>query len=205
MSDGRVLRALLVVDVQREYVDGALPIAYPPVSTSLPNVAAAMRAAHDAGVPVLLVRHVDDPGSPVFAEGSRGAELLPSVTALPHDAVLTKRTASAFPGTGLAERLAGIGTLTICGWMTQHCVASTAREAADRGLAVEVLADATGSPPLDTPRGPASAQDVHEGTLLVLSSGFATVVDTADWIAAARAGESLPAPDLWASTAPARG
>lgn len=204
MTDDAVRRSLLVIDVQREYVDGALPIAHPPVAESVPKVLAAMRAAADAGVPVLLVEHRDDAGSPVFAAGSRGAELLPEVLELPHEAVLTKSTVSAFPGTGLAERLEGVDVLTICGFMTQHCVASTAREAADRGLAVEVLSDATGSPPLDTPQGAVSARDAHEGTLAVLSSGFASVVGTGDWIAAVQEGRRLPGPDLWASTAPAR-
>ena len=98
MTDDAVRRSLLVIDVQREYVDGALPIAHPPVAESVPKVLAAMRAAADAGVPVLLVEHRDDAGSPVFAAGSRGAELLPEVLELPHEAVLTKSTVSAFPG-----------------------------------------------------------------------------------------------------------
>ncbi len=199
-----VRRALLVIDVQHEYVDGNLPIAFPPLSTSLPNIEAAIRAANGAGVPVLLVQHVDEEDSPVFAAGSHGAAVLPAVADLPHAAVLTKQTVSAFPGIGLDNHLNGVDTLTIVGFMTQHCVASTTREAADRGLRVEVLSDATGAPPLDTPQGASSAQDVHEGTLLVLSSGFATVVDTATWIEAAAAHASLPGPDLWASTAPAR-
>ena len=199
-----VRRALLVIDVQHEYVDGNLPIAFPPLSTSLPNIEAAIRAAEAAGVPVLLVQHVDEEDSPVFAAGSHGAAMLPAVADLPHAAVLTKQTVSAFPGTGLENHLNGIDTLTIAGFMTQHCVASTTRDAADRGLHVEVLADATGAPPLDTPQGASSAQDVHEGTLLVLSSGFATVVDTAAWIEVASTGAALDGPDLWASTAPAR-
>ena len=203
-DQGDVRRALLVIDVQHEYVDGNLPIAHPPLTTSLPNIEAAIRAADAAGVPVLLVQHVDEEDSPVFAAGSHGAAILPAIADLPHAAVLTKQTVSAFPGTGLDNHLNGIDTLTITGFMTQHCVASTTREAADRGLHVEVLSDATGAPPLDTPQGASSAQDVHEGTLMVLSSGFATVVDTATWLDAVAAGTPLPAPDLWASTAPAR-
>lgn len=46
-------RALLVIDVQNEYVSGNLPIEYPPVETSLSNIAAAMDAAKSAGIPVV--------------------------------------------------------------------------------------------------------------------------------------------------------
>jgi nicotinamidase-related amidase len=197
-------RVLLVIDVQHEYVDGALPIAFPPLTTSLASIAAAIAVAHDAGVPVLLVQHVDAVDSPVFAEGSRGAALLGTVAAAPHDAVLVKDTVSVFPSTDLADRLGDADTLTIAGFMTQHCVESTARDAADRGLAVEVLSDATGAPPLATPQGALSAEEVHEGALRVLASGFASVATTAVWIDAVHAGAALPAPDLWAATEPAR-
>jgi len=104
MTDGPA-RALLVIDVQREYVDGALPIAWPPLSVSLPNIESAVAAAHDAGVPVVLVRHVDAEDSPVFAAGSRGAELHETVAAADHDLLLEKDTVSCFGTPRLAAWL----------------------------------------------------------------------------------------------------
>lgn len=41
-------RALIVIDVQNEYVTGALRIEYPPVEESLGNIGMAMDAAHAA-------------------------------------------------------------------------------------------------------------------------------------------------------------
>lgn len=199
-------RALLVIDVQREYVDGALPIAHPPLEESLPNIVAAVEAAHAAEVPVVLVRHVDEPGSPVFARGSRGAELHDAVATAARDLLLVKHEVSCLAGTGLADWLAAhdVDALAIAGFMTQHCVESTARDAADLGLAVEVLADATGTLPLSTPLGDLGAREVHERALLVLAAGFAAVPTTATWIAAAADRVPLPGPDLWASTERAR-
>jgi nicotinamidase-related amidase len=98
----------------------------------------------------------------------------------------------------------GIDTLTIAGFMTQHCDESTARDAADLGLAVELLADASGTLPLTTPAGSLTAQEIHERTLVVLGAGFVSVTTTAAWIAAVEADETLPEPNLWASTEPAR-
>lgn len=199
-------RALLVIDVQNEYVSGALPIAHPPLSTSLPNIAAAMDAATAAGVPVVLIQHLDEADSPVFAAGSLGVELHEVVSSRPRDLVLTKQTVSCFASTDLGVRLddLGVDTITIAGFMTQHCDESTARDAADRGLIVEVLSDATGTLPLSTPSGTISAQELHETSLLVLHSGFAAVVPTAVWTAAVAAGEPTTGADLWASTEPAR-
>ncbi len=195
-----------MIDVQREYVDGALPVAFPPLAQSLPNIAAALDAAHAAGLPVVLVQHVDAADSPVFAAGSRGAELHDTVADAAHDLLVTKQAVSCFAGTDLAARLAerDVDTVTIAGFMTQHCDESTARDAADLGLAVELLADATGTLPLVTPTGALSAQEVHERTLVVLGAGFVSVATTAAWADAVRAGDPLPEPDLWASTAPAR-
>jgi nicotinamidase-related amidase len=199
-------RALIVIDVQREYVDGNLPIGYPPLDVSLRNIAAAIDAAHAAAVPVVLVQHVDAADSPVFASGSRGAELHETVAGAAHDLLLTKQDVSCFVGTELAGWLEerGVDTLTVTGFMTQHCDESTSRDAADLGLAVELLSDAAGSPPLTTPSGSLTAQEVHERSLVVLGAGFVSVATTATWMAAVQAGETLPGPDLWASTASAR-
>ncbi|HEV7622740.1 MAG TPA: isochorismatase family protein [Amnibacterium sp.] len=199
-------RALVVIDVQNEYVSGSLPIAHPPLTTSLPNIAAAIDAATAAGVPVVVVQHVDEADSPVFAAGSLGVELHDVVASRPRDLLLTKQTVSCFASTDLRDRLddLGVDTVTIAGFMTQHCDESTARDAADRGLIVEVLSDATGTLPLSTPSGTISAQELHETSLLVLHSGFAAVVPTAVWTAAVAAGEPTTGADLWASTEPAR-
>ena len=63
-------RALIVIDVQNEYFDGALPITDPPREQSLENIGRAMEAATAAGVPVIVVRHgTDDPSEGIFLEG----------------------------------------------------------------------------------------------------------------------------------------
>jgi nicotinamidase-related amidase len=199
-------RALIVIDVQNEYVNGALPIAHPPLDTSLPNIAAALAAASESDVSVVLVQHVDEADSPVFAAGSQGAVLHDTVASAPRAALVTKQFVSAFVDTDLAERLAAlsIDTVTLVGFMTQHCIDSTARDAADRGLAVEVLSDATGTLPLETPSGSITARELHEHALIALHAGFASVVTTADWLSAVADGVSIAPADLWASTESAR-
>ena len=68
-------RALIVIDVQNEYFDGALPISDPPPGQSLANIGRAMDAATAADVPVIVVRHGnDDPESPIFRQArTRGS------------------------------------------------------------------------------------------------------------------------------------
>ncbi|MEK6297809.1 MAG: isochorismatase family protein, partial [Paraburkholderia tropica] len=57
-------RALVVIDVQNEYVSGDLPIEYPDVHTSLANIGRAIDAARTAGVPVVVVQNFAPAESP---------------------------------------------------------------------------------------------------------------------------------------------
>src|SRR5258708_34011897 len=142
-------RALIVIDVQNEYVTGDLPIEYPPVQTSLANIGRAMDAAHAASVPVIVVQNLAPATSPLFARGSDGAELHPVVASRERDHFVTKSLPSAFPETDLADWLAqhGVDTLTVTGYMTHNCDAATINYALHAGLTVDIPADASGPVP----------------------------------------------------------
>jgi len=187
-------RALIVIDVQEEYVTGDLPIEFPPVERSLANIGAAMDAAHAAAIPVIVVQNHAPVGAPLFAKGSRGWELHEVVRSRPRDLYLEKSLPSAFAGTDLAGWLEarGIDTLAVVGYMTHNCVDSTIKHAMHAGLAVEFLADAAGSVPYENTAGAVSAEAIHRTFSIVLQSRFAAVMDTQAWIAAVR-GE-VPAP-----------
>lgn len=68
-------RALIVIDVQNEYVTGNLPIEFPDIHLSLANIGKAMDAAKEAGIPIIVAQQFAPAGSPVFAQGSTGWEL----------------------------------------------------------------------------------------------------------------------------------
>ncbi|MGK5027621.1 cysteine hydrolase family protein [Janthinobacterium sp. RB2R34] len=199
-------RALLVIDVQNEYLTGQLPIEYPPVDVSLPNIIAAMQAARAAGVPVIVVQHDAPEGSPVFARGSDNWQLHPQVAAIEADHHIHKTMGSAFVGTDLREWLAGknIDTLTIVGYMTHNCDAATIYQASHDGLAVEFLADATGSLPYANAAGSASAEEIHRVYSTVFHSNFAAVASTAAWIKAVEQGQPLEKDNIYLSSQRAR-
>ncbi|MFL9905343.1 cysteine hydrolase family protein [Paraburkholderia sp. RL17-337-BIB-A] len=199
-------RALIVIDVQNEYVTGDLPIEYPDVQTSLVNIGRAMDAARAAGVPVVVVQNFAPATSPLFARGSVGAELHPVVGSRPHDHYVEKSLPSAYAGTDLGAWLAAreIDTLTVIGYMTHNCDASTIFHALHDGLAVEFLADATGSVPYENSAGFASAQDIHRVFSVVLQSRFAAVASTEQWIAAVKSGAPLERGNIYASNQKAR-
>jgi nicotinamidase-related amidase len=199
-------RALVVIDVQNEYVTGDLPIEYPDVQTSLANIGRAMDAARAAGVPVVVVQNIAPASSPLFARDSAGAQLHPVVASRERDHHVEKSLPSAFAQTDLADWLAarGVDTLTIVGYMTHNCDASTAFEATHRGLKVEFLVDATGSVPYENDAGVASAEEIHRVFSVVMQSRFAAVATTDAWLAALEAGVPLPGGNIYASNRKAR-
>lgn len=199
-------RALVVIDVQNDYFGGGLPIEYPPPSRSLPNIARAMDAARAAGVPVVVVQNTARSGAPVFDKGRPGWELHDSVAARPRDHYIEKQLPSVFAGTDfdawLRER--GIDTLSVTGYMTHNCDASTVFEAAHRGYRVEFLHDASGTLSYENSAGAVSAEEIHRVFSVVFQSRFAAVVSTEAWVAALGSGAMFEIDTPYASNQRAR-
>lgn len=194
-------RALLVIDVQNEYFTGNLRIEYPDVRTSLANIEKAMDAAEAAGIPVVVVQHLLPEGFPVFARGSRAAELHPAIAGRRRDHLVEKTMASSFVGTDLGSwlRQREIDTLTVVGYMTHNCDDSTVRQASHEGWKVELLHDAAGSLPYANALGSATAEEIHRVFTVVMHTGFAAVVSTEEWLNALASGEVLLPDNVYAS------
>src|SRR5215218_5417632 len=110
MSSNPPRRALVVIDVQNEYFEGGgLPIEYPPITDTLPNVTRAMDAARAAGVPVVVVQHHAPPGAPVFQADKHGGQLHPEVAERHRDHLVTKALPSVFTGTDFGAWLKARG------------------------------------------------------------------------------------------------
>lgn len=194
-------RALIVIDVQNEYFSGKLRIEYPDVEQSLANICAAMDAAQAAGIPVVVVQHVLPETAPVFARGSAGADLHPQVATRQCAHLVEKTMASALAGTDLGPWLSqhGVDTLTVVGYMTHNCVDATVRQAAHEGWKLEVLHDAAGSLPYANAQGSASAEEIHRVFTVVMHTGFAAVLSTAEWLQALARGEAPSADNVYLS------
>ncbi|MBS7724989.1 cysteine hydrolase [Pseudomonas lalucatii] len=194
-------RALIVIDVQNEYVSGNLPIEYPPIEHSMANIATAMDAATAAGIPVIVIQHLLPEGAPIFASGSHNAELHPLVANRPRDHFIQKRMASAFAGTDLAAYLRQhqIDTLSVVGYMTHNCADSTVRQAHQEGWKVELLHDAAGSPAYSNAMGSATTEEIHRVFCVVMHTGFAAVLSTGDWLTALETGEIPQADNIYLS------
>lgn len=200
-------RALIVIDVQNEYFGDTFLIEYPPVEESLNNILQTMDAAKAADIPIVVVQHSAPEDSPIFAKGSVGWELHPAVGDKPRDLLIEKELADAFANTDLMSWLnqRQINTLTVVGYMTHNCDASTIYHAAHAGFTVEFLADASGSLPYENQAGKASAEEIHRVFSVVFHSNFAAVTSTKDWIQAIQDNRAISLSNIFESNHRARG
>lgn len=166
---------LVIIDAQREYRDGALPL--PGIGPALAEEARLLARARAAGTPVVHVVHHG--GGGLFnPQGGFYAEL-PEVAAKTGETVVAKQLPNAFAGTHLEDVLAATGRkrLIVVGFMTHMCVSATVRAALDHGFATTVVAAATATRDLpDGHGGTVAAAEVQRATLAALADRFATVV-----------------------------
>jgi nicotinamidase-related amidase len=175
-------RALLVIDVQREYFEGAFPIRHP--VGHLESILAAMDDARKASLPTVLIRHHQpDPDSPVFRHGSDMWQLHDEVASRHHDVLIDKQLPGSFTNTSLGEFLKRheIDTVSIAGYMTQICCDTTARQAFHLGYQVEFLSDATGTLDVANKAGSVTAEQLHESILVAQQMFISDVIDRAEW------------------------
>ncbi|WP_349828560.1 isochorismatase family protein [Brevibacterium litoralis] len=193
-------RALVLVDIQQDYVDGPLEIQYPPHTESLPRITRTIDAANAAGIPVIAVQHRIGEGAPVFDPTAPGFELHPEVVERRTDAwkSVVKEKGSVYADTDVATwlREQGIDTVTLAGFMTNNCVLASAADAEQLGFATEVLSDATGAISIANDAGAVDARTVHTTLMAVLNSNWAAVTDTEAWAAALESGAALAGSNL---------
>jgi nicotinamidase-related amidase len=172
---------VVVIDAQREYVDGLLPLSG--VNSALDEIGRLLARARAASVPVIHIVHQGREGGP-FAPSSQGAETAFPADPAPNEAVLTKRLPNAFASTDLSARVAALKRpeLILVGFMTHMCVEATARAAIDNGLKATVVAAATATRDLPDPLtgGVVPADEVQRNALAALADRFATVVAKVD-------------------------
>lgn len=177
--------ALLVIDMQQGFDD--------PIWGQRNNPDAEQQVAHllqvwrDASRPVIHVQHLSVLPTSPLRSGQSGCEFKPGAQPLPDEPIVQKTVNSAFIGTDLEAQLhqRQIASLVVVGLTTDHCVSTSTRMAANLGFPVWLVTDATATFGRVGPTGkPYSAAEMHDSALTSLQHEFATLVTTAELLAA---------------------
>jgi nicotinamidase-related amidase len=178
MADG----TLLIIDAQREYTDGLLPL--PGVQAAIDSLAGLLEKARKAGAPVVHVRHKS--AGKAFNPASTGYEIVTPLAPRPGEPIIDKGLPNAFAGTDLARQLAANGrkNLIVGGFMTHMCISATVRSATDNGFMSTIAADTVATRDLPDATGGATitADTINRVTLAALSDRFAWIVPQASLI-----------------------
>jgi nicotinamidase-related amidase len=173
-------RALVIVDIQRDYFAGG---AYPLVGTEAAALAAhgVLERARVNGDRVIHVRHIaQDPDATFFLPGTEGSEIHPLVAPTGEEPVVIKSEPNSFLGTDLQARLDGIDELVLVGMMSSMCVDATTRAALDLGYDVTVIHDACAAPDLEFGGTTVPGDVVHRSFMAALRDAGANVVAAAE-------------------------
>ena len=169
--------ALVLIDAQREYTEGALPLVG--VEAAVAEAARLLERARKAGTPVFHIVPHGKPGGALFnPEGPLSGIVAPLIP-LEGETVVVKHLPNAFAGTELDSliRATGRKELIVAGFQTHMCVSSTVRAALDLGWRTTVVDAAIATRDLpDGAGGVIPAETLHRANLAALADRFAVVV-----------------------------
>lgn len=151
--------ALLIIDMQRDFVLPGAPLCVAGALPSVPVVRRLLDRARDRGWPVFHVvrehapdggdaepcrRHLFRAGGGVCVAATTGAAVVDELTPLPGERKLVKTRFSGFYRTSLEDELRalGISTVLVAGTQYPNCVRGTAVDALYRDFRVIVVSDA---------------------------------------------------------------
>jgi isochorismate hydrolase len=166
--------ALLILDMQRYFLDSASHAYIPSAPAIIPGLLQLCELYRSRNLPIILTRHVNSPEDAkalgrwwrdLLQAQDPLSEIIPEL--LKYDAlVIEKSQYDAFYHTDLEDRLKArdVQQLVIGGVMTHLCCETTARAAFVRGLDIFFTVDGTAT----------YTKNFHRATLLNLAHGVAT-------------------------------
>jgi nicotinamidase-related amidase len=188
--------ALLVVDMQRGFVDAGQAMEVPPAREVVPAIRALLDGFRAKRLPVVFTEFTYSPAVPILVgelhpehrpappgaprgfgvpsssclEGDASARTIGALAPRPDELVIRKRWYDAFAGTELdgALRARGVTSLVVTGTMTDICVLSTVVGAFNHEYRISVVADGVAT----------LWPEIQQATLDIVGRAFGRVVQS---------------------------
>lgn len=176
--------ALVLIDYQNEYVDGAMPLG-DAGAKAIENARRLLDKARQQDLPIFHITHHGAENGNVFDPLSSNVEIVEQLQ--PHDGetVIAKKHPNAFYDTQLQSLISAAQKKQIifAGFMSHMCVSSTARAAFDLGFDSFVCHDACATRDLPSAKKETiSAEVMHDTAMAALQDRFSALVATEELI-----------------------
>ena len=172
--------AIVFIDFQNEYVDGAMPLGELGAAATK-NARLLLDKARAENIPLFHIAHHGEDNGPVFDPLSSKVDIVDSLNPAADETTVTKKHPNAFYDTQLNELLLDTGKsqIVFVGFMSHMCVSSSVRVAFDLGFKNFVIHDACATRDLPDSNGETiSAEVVHNSAMAALQDRFATLLAT---------------------------
>lgn len=173
--------ALLLIDIQQAFNNEAYWGGNRNNPEAESNFTKLLEEFRNSYLPIFHVRHSSThPDSPLHIS-NEGFNFKPEVFPEEGEFIITKNVNSAFIGTGLKAKLKNLQVqkVVIAGFVTEHCISTTARMAANLGFNTFVVSDATATFAKKGVDGEQySAETIHAVSLACLHGEFAEILST---------------------------
>ncbi len=172
--------ALVLIDYQNEYVDGAMPLGEAGAKATA-NARLLLDKAREDQVPVFHIAHHGEDNGKVFDPLSANVAIVDDLKPLEDEKTITKKHPNAFYDTPLQELLTATGKqqVVFAGFMSHMCVSSSVRAAFDLGFQNFVCHDACATRALPNQEAERiSAEVMHDTAMAALQDRFAALITT---------------------------
>ena len=179
-------QALILVDIQNDYFAGGT-MELSGMDAAATNCAKLLDSFRNRKASIFHIQHLaNSEGATFFIPNTFGCEIREPVKPEGHETLIVKHFPSAFRETELNELLTktGIEEVTICGAMTHMCIDTTTRAAFDLGYQCQVVSDACATRELEFNGHWVKAAEVQVAFMAALSSPFARVSTTDEYLGA---------------------
>ncbi len=163
-------KALIVIDIQEAFFNGKQLHPVYNAEQLVNRINTLTEKARQAGAPVIFIKHNGPAGQPL-EEGTDGNRIFSGLHRMDSEAIVEKRTPSAFYQSGLSELLTShsVEKIVVCGVQSEVCVDTTCRTGHFAGYSIELVQDAHST----WDRGGLSAQEIIDHHNSILPRWFA--------------------------------
>ena len=172
--------AVVLIDFQNEYVDGAMPLGELGAAATA-NARLLLERARNNNTPIFHIAHHGEDNGNVFDPLSVKVAIVDSLQPLDSEKTITKKHPNAFYDTPLQALIeaAGKQQIIFAGFMSHMCISSSVRAAFDLGFESFVCHDACATRNLPNAKGESIAANiVHDTAMAALQDRFAALVAT---------------------------